>query len=217
MSNTRINGIEQVETALHTLQAYGYDTSSLWSEHNAWLLTLDTRSPTEQDVTWAARNPKPSSIEEHFVQILKFPIYAVDAQPGDPPIGWNEQRQYAPEVLTAANCFVDRQYQLSPGQRDTLRERHGLTPTKTVVVTHAATFPNTDILWQITIRSAEHVDPRRRKHVLIEAVITPASEFFKVAADRDKEREAERASEDAKRVKKGLAPISVKTKALMYY
>lgn len=216
-NNQRINGIEHVETALRTLESYGYNTSSVWAEHNEWLKTLDTRNPTELDAVWATRNDKPSSIEEHFIQNLRFPIYADDHQPGDAPIGWRDEKQYGPELLTAANCFVDRQFTLTPGMRDTLRERHGLTPAKTVIINHVVTFPGTNIIWQFGIKSAEHIDPRRRKHVLVEAVITPASEFFQVSAARDKEREAEKAQEDAKRVKKGLAPISVKAKALQYF
>lgn len=193
---TRINGIEQIETAIKTLEAYGYDLTPVWAEHNDWLKSLDTRELTAFDATWATRNAQPSSIEQHF-------------------------HAGKPAVLTAADCFVDRQYMLSPGQRDVLRERHGLTPAQVVIVTHAPVFQGTTVLWQVGIKSAEHVDPRRRKHVLVEAVMTPASAFFKAASDRDKEREAQREVEvelkDNRRVKKGLEPISVKAKALQYY
>lgn len=193
---TRINGIEQIETAIKCLEAYGYDLTPVWHEHNEWLKSLDSRAPTEFDATWATRNVEPSSTDQHF-------------------------EDGKPAVLTAADCFVDRQYMLTPGQRDVLRERHGLTPAQVVIVTHAPTFKGTTILWQLAIKSAEHIDPRRRKHVLVEAVMTPASEFFKAASDRDKEREAEKQAaaeaEDRKRVKKGLEPISVKAKALQYY
>jgi hypothetical protein len=193
---TRINGIEQIETALRNLEAYGYDTSSVWSQHNEWLKGLDTRKPTEFDAAWATRNDAPASLEQQY-------------------------EGGTAAVLSAANCFIDRHFTLSPGMRDTLRERHGLTPAQTIIITHAPTFPGTNILWQIAIKSAEHIDPRRRKHVLVEAVITPASEFFKAAADRDKEREAQKfleaELEDKRRVKKGLEPISTKAKALQYY
>ena len=216
-TNTRINGIEQIETALRTLESYGYDTASVWAEHNEWLKQRDNRTITDHDIQWATRNEKPPSIEEHFIQMLKFPVYAEDRKPGDAPITWREERQYGPELLCAANCFIDRQFTLTPGMRDTLRERHGLTPAKTIIVTHAAMFPGTNVIWQFAIKSAEHIDPRRRKHVLVEAVITPAAEFFEVSAARDKEREAKKAQEDEKRVKKGLAPISVRAKALQYF
>lgn len=221
MSNTRINAIEHIEQALRTLEAYEYDTTSVWAEHNAWLRTLDTRLPSAFDATWATRNESPSSIEEHFLQVRKMPIYPTDDEgnidKSNGPIGWNEEREYGPELLRAANCFADRQFTLSPGMRDTLRERHGLTPAKHVVVTHAATFPGTNIVWQFTIKSAEHIDPRRRKHVLVEAVITPASEFFSVSAARDKEREVDKEQVDAKRVKRGEEPRSAKQRALQYF
>lgn len=192
----RINGIEQIETAIKCLEAYGYDATSIWAEHNEWLKSLDSRKPTDFDAQWATRNQAPAPIEQQYQDGIAA-------------------------VLSAANCFTDRHFTLSPGQRDVLRERHGLTPAQTIIITHAPTFPGTNILWQIAIKSAEHIDSRRRKHVLVEAVITPASEFFKVAADRDKEREAaklaEADAEDKRRVKRGLEPISVKAKALAYY
>lgn len=192
----RINGIEQIETALKCLESYGYDQTVTWAKHNAWLKSLDTCEPTELDAVWATRNQEPSSTDQHF-------------------------KDGRPAVLTASDCFVDRQYTLSPGQRETLRERHGLTPAQVIIITHAPTFKGTNILSQIAIKSAEHIDPRNRRHVLVEAVLTPASEFFRVSAERDKEREAMREksaeAEDKKRVKKGLEPVSTKAKALQYY
>ena len=191
MSNTRINGIEHIEQALRTLESYGYDTSTVWAEHNEWLKTQDTRECTDYDRTWATRAKAPSSVEEHSVSGLF-------------------------ECLTATNCFVDRQYSLSPAARDVLRERHGLTPAMVVLTTSVVTYPGTDVVWSLTIKSAEHIDPRRRKHVLVEAVIQPASKFFEAVSIREKEREAEAEEADKKRVKRGEEPKSVKAKAAAY-
>lgn len=170
--NTRINAIEHIEQALRTLEAYEYDTKSVWAEHNAWLQTLDAREPDAEDFAWATQNAAPSSILEHA---------------GDGKF----------EQLTAGNCFVGRQFTLSSGQRDLLRERHGLTPTREVEITNVTTFKDTNIIWSFSLKSTEHIDPRRRKHVLVETTIAPAAHFFKNAAHLDSN-SAEQA--DAKRM-----------------
>lgn len=217
MNNSRINAIEQIEANLRNLEAYGYNTSHVWAEHNAWLLTLDTRQPTPFDATWATRNEQPSSIEDHFIQLLKFPVYANAAQEGDAPVGWEEKRQYEPELLRAANAFADRHFTLTPGQRDVLRERHGLTPARHIIIVNVQTFPGTNLIASFTIKSAEHIDPRRRRHVLVEAVIINAAQFFQLGKARDDEREVAKAETDTKRVKKGEEPRSAKQKALRYF
>lgn len=218
MSVTRINAIPQIETALRTLEAFGYDVSATWSEHNAWLAGLDTCQPTEHDIKWALRNEKPSSIEEHFIQMRKFPVYGDDRSLG--PIGWRTEPEYGLEQLSAANAFADRQFTLSPGQRDYLRERFGLTPTTVVVLTNAQTFKSSHVLFQLTIKSAEHVDPRRRSHVLNAATVR-ASEFFAEAARLDKEREARRVEEeekaDKKRIARGEKPVGSRAVAMQYF
>lgn len=189
--NTRINALDQIEGAMRTLESYGYDVSAIWKEHHAYLAEFDTRTPSDHDAKWATRNEAPGALEDH-ISDGKF------------------------EVLTAAEAFQDRQFVLSAGQRDTLRERHGLTPAQTIVLSNAVTFPKTRVLASITIKSAEHIDPRRRRHVLVEAVITNPAEFFEVSAARDKEREAERAKEDVKRVKNGEQPKTAHQRALVY-
>lgn len=220
-TNSRINGIEQIEAALRTLEAYGYCTLPLWTEHNDWLASSERSEPTEADYTWAKQGEAPSNIEDHLIQILKFPLYAKDAQRGEPPIGWREEKKYGFEVLSAANCFSNRQYTLSSGQRDILRSRHGMTPTKDVLIQDVALFKGTNLISQFTLCSTEHIDVRRRRHVLTEVVICPASAFFSQAAARDKEREAEQAEReeatDAKRVKAGKEPISTRAKAMQYF
>lgn len=184
--NTRINAIEQIETALKVLSSQGYDTSSLWAEHNAWLETLDARECTDLDRQWATQLPEPTAIEDHFV----------DGQP---------------ELLTPARCHVGRQYTLSPGQRDVLRERYGLTPTMTVIATNVELFPTDDVIWSLALKSTEHIDPKRR-HVLNEVVLCPASAFFRDAAMKDKERE-----DDAKTNADGSPKVpKARLKALEY-
>lgn len=220
--NTRINGLEHIVQCLRTLESYGYDTVALWREHNEWLATLDERKPTDLDRHWATRADAPTPIEQHFIQELRFPIYANDDSSDLEhyelkPTGWRVEKQYRPELLSGSNCFKDRQYTLTPGQRDVLRTRHGLTPAAVVVVTDVALFTGTSVVWSVTIKSAEHIDPRRRKHVLSEVVIAPASKFFQDGAAIDKAREAEAVEADLKAVKKGAAPTTARVKALQYF
>lgn len=205
---------------MRTLEAYGYNTAPLWKEHNDWLATIDERQPTDEDRTWATRKTQPSSLEQHFIQELKFPIYANDDNMPNHlrvPVGWRTEKQYKPELLSSGNCFKDRHFCLTPGQREVLRNRHGLTPAQTIIITDVALFPNTNIIWSFTLKSAEHVDIRRRKHVLLEVVIAPAAQFFKDGAALDKEREAEAVEKDLKRVSKGGEAKTVRVKALQYY
>lgn len=195
--NSRLNAIPTIEGALRLLESYAYDTSSLWAEHHSWLAQFDARKPTDHDVKWATRADEPSPISEHIGAGLD---------------------QF--EQLTASNAFGGRQFLLSSGQRDVLRERHGLTPTKVVLLRNAVCFPGSNVLYQLTIESVEHVTEDRRKHVLISAVINAAS-FFEAASERDKEREAARAvaeeKADKKRVERGEAPRSVARLAAMYF
>lgn len=219
MNNSRINAIEQIEANLRNLEAYGYNTSHIWAEHNAWLLTLDTQQVTEFDKLWATRNVEPTNITEHLAEehTRLVPIVHKTKRNKIVIVGMKEEKYDDIETLRAATAFPDRQYTLSSGQRTTLKERHGLTPAKVVVLTNVTTYPGTNIIWSLTIKSAEHIDPRRRRHVLVEAVIQPASQFFAAAAEREKEAEIERDEADAKRVKKGEEPRSAKQKALTYF
>lgn len=190
-TNSRINGIEQIEAAMRTLEAYGYTTLPLWTEHNEWLAASEARLPDLEDHKWCQQF-EPSTTADH-----------------------SSAGEF--EVLTAARCHSGRQYTLSSGQRDVLRSRHGMTPTKDILIRDVALFKGTNLISQFTLCSTEHIDVRRRRHVLTEVVIAPASAFFSKAAQLDKEREAEREQVDAKRVKEGKAPISVKAKAMQYF
>ena len=122
-----------------------------------------------------------------------------------------------PEVLSSANAFKDRHYSLSPGQRDVLRNRYGLTPAKTIILTDVALFPGTNIIWSINLRSAEHIDVMRRRHVLSAAVIAPVAKFFDDAQARDKEREHDQLAADEARIANSGKAISVKGRALQYF
>lgn len=185
---TRINAVESIERALHVLTSHGYATAALWAEHNHWLETVDLGPITEDDRHWATQLPEPSSIEQHVANGTF-------------------------EVLSAARCHVGRHYTLSPGQREVIREIAEMTPTKEVIVTNVTLFPDEDVIRSFTIRSTEHIDPRRR-HVAREVVITPAWKFFASAATKDKEREERNAAAEAARLGEPKAPKVPKAQSI---
>lgn len=183
---TRINAVPQIERALHLLTTMGYDTGELWREHNMWLALYDERKPTARDVAWAKRNAAPAELTAEL------------------------------PTLSAAQCFGDRQFLLTPGQRDILRDKFGLTPTKVVVVQNVALFKDSVLVSGFTLKSAEHVDPRLRTKVLNSVYIHNAAEFFELGHLKDKEREAAREEADAEKVKAGGRPRTAKNLALQY-
>jgi hypothetical protein len=161
----RINALAQIETALRCLTSYGYETAPLWKEHHEWLQSTELREPTDDDRHWATRAGEPSSVADHF-------------------------RDNLPEPLSAAQCWQGRQYTLTPGQRAYLRDRYGLTPTRVVELIEVGLFRSAPtVVHTFVLRSAEHVDEQRRRHVLNAVCITNAAEFFARAAQIDKQRE----------------------------
>lgn len=191
---TRINMVEKIETALKLLTSQGYDVQSAWSEHNTWLQTHGVPLPDLVDETWA-RNIGPerlSSMDDHFTGTFGF------------------------ETLNAWTVSQGRQYTLTPGQREYLRERYGLTPTAQVYVDNVGFFKGSSLIYSLTLRSTEHIDPSRRR-VLNAAVLAPASHFFRDSAMLDKAREDEKVSADAEAAKKtGKAPKLPSNIALQY-
>lgn len=193
--SSRINLVEEIESALKLLTSQGYTTSDIWKEHNEWIQASDARQPTQFDKDWASHADVEQPISEH----LEFA--------GCP-------------LLSPTYVQAGRQYTLTPGMRDVLRERYGLTPTATVVLTNVGFFSNElKVIWSITLSSAEHI-PQTRTRVLKAVVLQPASQFFHDAAIHDKAREAEAKekseTKDKERQALGLPSKSPITLSLQY-
>lgn len=167
--NTRINSLAQVESALRVLTAQGYDTQALWAEHNAWLEAMERRPVTEFDRQWATRLAR-MSLGEHYSRVKDRD-------------GWDVGNEAA--VLAASLCHAGRQFRLSPGQRAVLREWYGLTPTRLVELVGVETFADCDVISAFTIRNAQHIDARERRHALVEVRVHPAAEFFAAGKHQD--------------------------------
>lgn len=163
----RLNRVASIESALLKLHSHGFDVKALWAEHRKRLAKLDVTELTDEDHTWATVGAK-VPLSEHWENPL----------------------------LRASRLVVGRQFTLTPGQRSVLRNRTGLTPTEKIEVTAMVMYPGTQVVFSMTLRSCLHVDPRLRKHLLVETVLQPAAEFF-----RDGKHEDDRLAAEAEKAR----------------
>lgn len=187
MNLERQNNLPTIESALHLLTAFGYDTSALWVEHNEWLQSEEDMPIGPKDAVWSTNRGRNPTTGAHF-----------DA-------GVNE-------VLTAWNAANGFSYTLSAGQRRYLRNRYGMTPTSTVTIDRVAYFKGTNVIHTMLLTSDEHVPNSRRRHVLNEVVLI-ATDFFERSSAFDKEIEAERATG---RAGTPTGQVSAKAKSAAY-
>ena len=185
---------DTTESALRLLTAEGFDTRQLWHAHNERCQNEDKRAPTEHDEKWATRAEAPTPVAEHLMEehVVMFRITLDDGRKI-----FIKQTTIDPEILTASNCFPDRQYTLSPGQRDVLRERYGLQLSKIMIVTNVEMFPGTNVIASFQLEAGRHIDPRNKGAVLVKAVVRPAADFFEAGAKREKEAEERREEQRA--------------------
>jgi len=184
-----LNHKDRIETALRYLESHGLPVGPLWAEHDARIRAFDTAEATDLDKKYELPVDQPT-IPEHFL----------DGKP---------------QVLDANHAWPGYSYSLTPGQRAWLRDNYGLTPTATVTITGIARWPGTRHPQMISLRSDIHVDPRQRKHVLVEAVIREPGRFFTESAAHDAKLEAARTVNEAK--KGGKAPREKKIADLSSY
>lgn len=86
-----------------------------------------------------------------------------------------ESQEMIPSNLHESNA--GRMYKLTKGQRQVLRDRYHLTPTKEVVLVDIQVWPAArDCVRSVTIKSTEHV-PENRKHLLNACVIDDWAAF----------------------------------------
>lgn len=160
---------DRIETALRYLESHGLPVGPLWTEHDARIRALNTAEATDLDRKYELPVDRPT-IPEHFLN-------------------------GRPQVLDASHAWPGYSYSLSPGQRDWLRSNYGLTPTMTVTLITITRWPGTRHPQMMHLRSDIHIDPRHRKHVLVDAVIREPGRFFTESAARDAEIAAEKLKE----------------------
>lgn len=149
--------LDQIETYIKYLDSQGLDMKPVWAQ---------LREMTERE-----RTAKPDELDLQYICPCVIPTISEHV--------WRGQKQ----VLSPTNIFKGYSYTLSPGQRQWLRDNYGMTPTETVTILDLGVWPGNHPK-SITLRSDEHVDPRRR-HVLVKATITRPGRFFHEAQQLD--------------------------------
>jgi hypothetical protein len=118
------------------------------------------------------------------------------AKPSEADLRWPvEQPTVVAEHITLGNdrpvlsckLQVGRAYSLTPGQRDVVRDWFNMTPAPLIEVLEVALYPGTQYIQRVTLKSCEHVDPRRRR-VMTKFAIDKWGEFCSQAKQRDTER-----------------------------
>lgn len=126
----------------------------------------------------------------------------------------------------SCRLVVGRAYSLTPGQRDVIRERWGMTPAPLIEVVEVALFSESKYVKRVVLRNCEHVDLSRRRHVVTKLTIDSWGQFMSAAKQKDQEREearevVERATEDvlADKPAKGKKPAQTPSVAQLadYY
>lgn len=97
-----------------------------------------------------------------------------------------------PEVLSAATLWKGYHYTLTAGMRRWFREHTALTPSRTVTVAWVETWPGTSHPRSFKVVSDVHVDPKNRKHTLIEWVVKDVGRFFQTCTQYDEEERVSR-------------------------
>lgn len=117
-------------------------------------------------------------------------------QPDADDLKWSlEQATIVAEHITLGNdrptldchMVVGRAYSLTPGQRDYIRDHHNMTPAPLVEVIECAVYIGSQYIRRVTLRSVEHIDPRRRK-VINKFTIDRWGHFMSEALANDKAR-----------------------------
>lgn len=171
---------DRIESALRMLASFEFSTNALWMELEVRLEKESNAAPRPDDMLY-----------ELPVDDRKWE----DLQTARASAGL-AQVTVTP-VLTCATCYAGWQYELSPGQREWLRNNFNMTPAKQVVILEVAVWVDTRHPKELVLRSCEHVNPALRRNTLVMARITNAGTFFKESAALDAAREEDRVSEMA--------------------
>jgi hypothetical protein len=158
-----LNEWDTIEDAIGLLKSHGFNMRGTQEQYDDWRYICQ-RQPTADDLKYKLTPAATAS--EHLVG------HGTDERP---PL--------------STRLVVGRAYSLTPGQRDVLRERYGLTPTRTIIVTGYNTFEpvHPGVIRWVTIKSNMHVDDTR-KHILISATIGDFGHFMATAEQRDRDR-----------------------------
>lgn len=153
---------EKAAQGLRAAEAARLDVRAAWRDLENRRSAAEVGNPTADDRNWPLVPALP--ISEHVE-------------------GGVEERP----VLSCA-LVKGRAYALTPAQRDVVRDRYAFTPAPLVEVVEAVVFPQEPtLIHRVTLKSIEHVDPRRRAW-LQQVTITGWGEFMSACRKREVER-----------------------------
>lgn len=142
-----------------------------------------TAMPTEVDRKWPWAGKGKTSITEHLVPNVKEIVKSASGVDVVLSHGSAAERP-----TLSCRLQVGMAYSLTPGQRDVIRDRFNMTPAPLVEVIECAMYADGVHIRRVTLKSCEHVDPRRRA-VMTKFSIDAWGQFCADAKQRDLDRE----------------------------
>jgi hypothetical protein len=182
LKNTPIDGeaLVKINEAVGVLNDYGYNTARVM-EWLAGRLEEQRVQPTEVDRLWPLAGKV--SITEHLVPNVKEIVKSASGVDVVLSHGSAAERP-----TLSCRLQVGMAYSLTPGQRDVIRDRFHMTPAPLVEVIECAMYADNVHIRRVTLKSCEHVDPRRRA-VMTKFSIDEWGQFCADAKRRDIDRE----------------------------
>lgn len=209
MKTIDTEGLRAINGAIRTLGEWGLPTRLVME-------ALDERleeqrvQPTEVDRMWPLA--RRISITEHLVPNVKEVVTSASGVDVMLSHGGDRERP-----TLSCRLQVGMAYSLTPGQRDVIRDRFNMTPAPLVEVIECAMYSDNIHIRRVTLKSCEHVDPRRRA-MMTRFSIDAWGQFCADAKQRDADREeakaglqAESEATDAGRTTKATKAPSAKT------
>jgi len=188
MKTIDTEGLRVINGAIRTLGEWGLPTRLVME-------ALDERleeqrvQPTEVDRLWPLA--RRISITEHLVPNVKEVV--TSAAGVDVVLSHGSA---AERPTLSCRLQVGMAYSLTPGQRDVIRDRFNMTPAPLVEVIECAMYEDGVHVRRVTLKSCEHVDPRRRA-VMTKFSIDAWGQFCADAKQRDADREEAKAGGQA--------------------
>ena len=201
-------GLRAINGAIRTLGEWGLPTRLVME-------ALDERleeqrcQPTEVDRLWPLA--RRVGITEHLVPNVKEVVTSASGVAVVLSHGSAAERP-----TLSCRLQVGMAYSLTPGQRDVIRDRFNMTPAPLVEVLECAMYEDGVHIRRVTLKSCEHVDPRRRA-MMTKFSIDAWGQFCADAKQRDADREEAKATEQAESEAKGsdkVKPTKIKQSAV---
>jgi len=188
MKTIDTKGLRAISDAIGTLGEWGLPTRLVTEALNERLEEQQVQ-PTEVDRLWPLA--RRVSITEHLVPNVKEVV--TSAAGVDVVLSHGGDRE---RPTLSCRMQVGMAYSLTPGQRDVIRDRFNMTPAPLVEVIECAMYSDNIHIRRVTLKSCEHVDPRRRA-MMTKFSIDAWGQFCADAKQRDADREQAKAGSQA--------------------